>query len=63
MTDRLAGRHLALVQQEKEDRGKLEHFYGLLAQQEEQAAQLMELKSKAEESESKAEIKEVGLGI
>ena len=51
----------------------MEHFYGLLAQQvgalvgkkrvgweEEQAAMLMDLKSKAEESESKAEVKEVG---
>lgn len=57
MTDHLREQYQTMVHKQK-DYVKLQHFYSLLAQQEEHAAMLMDLKSKAEGAEGKAEIKE-----
>lgn len=58
MTDHLREQYQTMVHKQKDYSVKLQHFYSLLAQQEEHAVMLMDLKSKAEGAEGKAEIKE-----
>jgi len=58
MTDHLREQYQTMTHKQKEYSMKLQHFYSLLAQQEEHAATLMDLKAKAEGAESHVEIKE-----